>query len=363
MVLSESDRIAYGSDGAKSDSPHPPQIQDQDSLKETSSFSPLAAAGQNSLLSLTLNEIQHKSGKSFGSMNMDEFLANLWSVDENQDSSQPNQHQPTKDNSNGTKNQHSLVRQGSFSIPAPFCNKTVDEVWFEIQKDRPQNQKPTNIGPHEPPQRQQTLGEMTLEDFLIKAGIVQEAPGSGSRSTSQQKMPTPPSIQNISSSLDASFGMGQVIGIGFSAHQAIGNNFSAANSFSPYQMFPQTKGYSMAEVPNSAKNEQGHFDLSAQQNKKRIIDGPPEVVVERRQRRMIKNRESAARSRARKQAYTVELELELNQLKEENAKLKQLVEEIEQNRKEEVMRRKPAIMPQKKGEKLRSIRRTVSLTW
>eukprot|EP00899_Mesostigma_viride_P025191 jgi/Mesvir1/5857/Mv00647-RA.1 len=44
--------------------------------------------------------------------------------------------------------------------------------------------------------------------------------------------------------------------------------------------------------------------------------------VERRQRRMIKNRESAARSRARKQAYTQELEQEVSQLKEENRKLK-----------------------------------------
>ncbi|KAF2300805.1 hypothetical protein GH714_015950 [Hevea brasiliensis] len=209
---------------------------------------------------------------------------------------------------------------------------------------------------------------MTLEDFLIKAGVVQEAPGS---SSSQQKMVIP-SIQNISScALDATFGMGQVVGIGFSAahHQTIGNNFSAANGFTPYQMFPpQTKGYSsVGEVSSKGKNDQGLFELNAQaqqqqQNKKRIIDGPPEVVVERRQRRMIKNRESAARSRARKQAYTVELELELNQLKEENAKLKQL-EEIEQNRKEEVMKRKPSILPFKKGDKLKSLRRTVSLTW
>lgn len=35
--------------------------------------------------------------------------------------------------------------------------------------------------------------------------------------------------------------------------------------------------------------------------RKRMVDGPVEKVVERRQRRMIKNRESAARSRARKQ--------------------------------------------------------------
>ncbi|KAJ6927792.1 hypothetical protein NC651_011721 [Populus alba x Populus x berolinensis] len=65
------------------------------------------------------------------------------------------------------------------------------------------------------------------------------------------------------------------------------------------------------------------MELGAPSNKKRAMDGPPEVVAERRQRRMIKNRESAARSRARKQAFTAEMELELDQLKEENAKLKQ----------------------------------------
>ncbi|XXG40365.1 hypothetical protein AAC387_Pa01g1101 [Persea americana] len=43
---------------------------------------------------------------------------------------------------------------------------------------------------------------------------------------------------------------------------------------------------------------------------------------DRRHRRMIKNRESAARSRARKQAYTNELELEVASLMKENSKLK-----------------------------------------
>lgn len=43
---------------------------------------------------------------------------------------------------------------------------------------------------------------------------------------------------------------------------------------------------------------------------------------DRRHERMIKNRESAARSRARKQAYTTELELKVALLGEENAKLR-----------------------------------------
>ncbi|XP_011043136.1 PREDICTED: protein FD [Populus euphratica] len=49
---------------------------------------------------------------------------------------------------------------------------------------------------------------------------------------------------------------------------------------------------------------------------------------DRRHKRMIKNRESAARSRARKQAYTNELENEVEQLLKENARLKRQQEEL-----------------------------------
>ncbi|OMO75491.1 hypothetical protein COLO4_26108 [Corchorus olitorius] len=49
---------------------------------------------------------------------------------------------------------------------------------------------------------------------------------------------------------------------------------------------------------------------------------------DRRHKRMMKNRESAARSRARKQAYTNELELEVAHLIEENAKLKRQQEKL-----------------------------------
>ncbi|KAL9273560.1 G-box-binding factor 4-like protein [Drosera capensis] len=53
-------------------------------------------------------------------------------------------------------------------------------------------------------------------------------------------------------------------------------------------------------------------------------------ATEQKQRRMIKNRESAARSRERKQAHTEQLEELVTQLEHENACL--LREEIERNR-------------------------------
>ncbi|CAN6443158.1 unnamed protein product [Victoria cruziana] len=59
-------------------------------------------------------------------------------------------------------------------------------------------------------------------------------------------------------------------------------------------------------------------------NRKRVACGEMiEKTVERKQKRMIKNRESAARSRARKQAYTNELENKVLRLEEENEMLRQ----------------------------------------
>ncbi|XP_065847288.1 protein FD [Euphorbia lathyris] len=56
--------------------------------------------------------------------------------------------------------------------------------------------------------------------------------------------------------------------------------------------------------------------------KKRRQENQENGTGDRRDKRMIKNRESAARSRARKQAYTQELEMEVAQLREENARLR-----------------------------------------
>ncbi|XP_038719016.1 protein FD-like isoform X1 [Tripterygium wilfordii] len=62
---------------------------------------------------------------------------------------------------------------------------------------------------------------------------------------------------------------------------------------------------------------------------KKRVQEPDNGSSDRRHKRMIKNRESAVRSRARKQAYTNELELEVAQLMEENARLKSQQEQVQ----------------------------------
>nr|CAB3464880.1 unnamed protein product [Digitaria exilis] len=56
-------------------------------------------------------------------------------------------------------------------MPPQLSRKTVDEVWKGIQ-DGPETSA-TEGGRHRQ-ERQPTLGEMTLEDFLVKAGVVTE---------------------------------------------------------------------------------------------------------------------------------------------------------------------------------------------
>ncbi|KAL8129501.1 hypothetical protein V2J09_018656 [Rumex salicifolius] len=416
---------------------------------------------QSSIYSLTLDEFQNtmcESGKNFGSMNMDEFLNSIWTAEENQN--QVNHHQqqhpaqPQHDAVStvaqtmaivnpqsaapvaggrglGLAKQPSLARQGSLTLPAPLCRKTVDEVWSEIQRGgrgggssgSGQNQ---STGPSTGPvqQRQQTFGEMTLEDFLIKAGVVRDAglapppplPPAAAAAVGrhQQQQPPPPPAA------PAQYGMYQngnnpqmghtygptpvpVMTVpggfpalpqnGSAAAGPVGGESSAYVSGGPPGMDKRNNGYVPVgptgavcyggagggygaglgiTSPVSPLGPEGLVDGSGGQYgmdvgglraRKRTLDGPVEKVVERRQRRMIKNRESAARSRARKQAYTVELEAELNQLREENSQLKQALAELERQRSQQYVEEQQNVAKsraQKVEDRLRMMQRSKS---
>ncbi|KAK2364367.1 hypothetical protein P8452_67342 [Trifolium repens] len=379
----------------------------------------------SSIYSLTLDEFQHslcESGKNFGSMNMDEFLSSIWNAEENQQAASNNNNNNSSNNNNlavnqkGIGTQASLPRQNSLSIPAPLCRKTVEQVWSEIHKEQHHHNNNNVAQNTESTPRQPTFGEMTLEDFLVKAGVVREqqsampvaiAPPPAAAASHRPQQHYAPVYPNNNSTMAqaAPFAIGGGAGnVVAPPYQAVAQGGGAVGDPSGYAgngkrdgigtgypappgvcyggrivnggaggygvPVPQTMGMGGPVSPVSSDgigndNSGGPFglDMSGLRGRKRMVDGPVERVVERRQRRMIKNRESAARSRARKQAYTVELEAELNQLREENSQLKQALAELEKRRRQQCLEEtnvRVQTKAQKAKEKLRGLRRNTS---
>uniref|UniRef100_A0A5B7APW8 Putative bZIP transcription factor bZIP8 n=1 Tax=Davidia involucrata TaxID=16924 RepID=A0A5B7APW8_DAVIN len=394
-------------------------------------------ARQPSIYSLTFDEFQSSMGgidKDLGSMNMDELLKNIWSAEETQ----------TMGSTSGGGQERSapggyLQRQGSLTLPRTLSQKTVDEVWRDMSKEYGGGKDGSGLGGSNLPQRQPTLGEMTLEDFLVRAGAVREdtqlngkpnntgffgdlsCPNNNSafgiafqpigrsmglmgtmipessnqtaiqsanlplnvngvRSTQQQLPMSQPQQQQIfpkqttpayanpmpipnGAQLSSSPGMrGGIVGIvqsaalqgggmGMVGLGAAGVTVATGSPAVSSDGFGKNNG-DMTSVSTGPYVFNGSL-------RGRKCSGAVEKVVERRQRRMIKNRESAAKSRARKQAYTTELEAEVAKLKEENEELRKKQAEIMEMQKNEVLE----MMNKQRGVKRRCLRRTQTGPW
>ncbi|KAJ0981041.1 hypothetical protein J5N97_009296 [Dioscorea zingiberensis] len=86
-----------------------------------------ALARQSSIYSLTFDEFQSTMGgigKDFGSMNMDEFLKNIWTAEESQAMAAA----LAGSDATGSGAGAGLQRQGSPTLPRTLSQKTVDEM-------------------------------------------------------------------------------------------------------------------------------------------------------------------------------------------------------------------------------------------
>ncbi|KAK2660289.1 hypothetical protein Ddye_006822 [Dipteronia dyeriana] len=405
---------------------------------------------QSSIYALTFDEFQNTMGsnigKDFGSMNMDELLKNIWSAEETQTmvaTSGGNQ-----DGNNG------LQRQGSLTLPRTLSQKTVDEVWKNISKEYSLKDEISGggQGSNNMPQaqRQQTLGEMTLEEFLVRAGVVREDTqlgggkvnnnggffgdlshvantglgigfqqmgnganlmGNGNLENGNQitiqssnlplnvngarlnqhplnqqpqqlQQPQQPQIfpkqPNMAFATQTPLQSSPVIkgGMVGLSDQSLSSTFIQGGALQGGGMGMVGLGAAPVSVATGSPANQLSSDGLGKSNgdtssvspvpymfngglRGRKFNGNVEKVVERRQRRMIKNRESAARSRARKQAYTMELEAEVAKLKEENQELRDKQEEMMEMQKNQVME---MIDMQRVGKK-QCLRRTQTGPW
>ncbi|KAL4557715.1 hypothetical protein LXL04_035902 [Taraxacum kok-saghyz] len=158
--------------------------------------------------------------------------------------------------------------------------KTVDDVWKEIVAGRSCKQEvPDEM--------------MTLEDFLAKAGAVEE----------EDVKIAPSHLQT---------------------ERLSGGIFSFENPIHP-QNVDGVVGFGTG------------VDETGGRGKRRALLEPLDKAAQQRQRRMIKNRESAARSRERKQAYQAELESLAVKLEEENEALLRAKEEQTRRRYKQLM--------------------------
>ncbi|XP_023632911.1 ABSCISIC ACID-INSENSITIVE 5-like protein 5 isoform X2 [Capsella rubella] len=402
---------------------------------------------QGSIYSLTFDEFQTSLGKDFGSMNMDELLKNIWSAEETQ--AMASGMVPV---TGGGQEGLQLQKQGSLTLPRTLSQMTVDQVWKDLSKvgssgvggmSLSQAQAQAQNQNQSQSQRQQTLGEVTLEEFLVRAGVVREeaqiaakaqiaennkggyfgneantgftvgfqqpsprvvAAGvmgnlgaenanplqvqgsslplnvNGARSAYQQPqqqqpiMPKQPGFgygTQIGQLNSPGIRGGGIMGLG---DQSQTNNMGlvqGAAAVIPGAVSPVTplssEGLGKSNGDCSSLSPSPYMFNGGVRGRK---SGTVEKVVERRQRRMIKNRESAARSRARKQmftadqtiywnAYTVELEAEVAKLKEENDELQRKQAKIMEMQKNQEMELRNLVQ----GGPKKRLRRTESGPW
>ncbi|CAL4900974.1 unnamed protein product [Urochloa decumbens] len=189
--------------------------------------------------------------------------------------------------------------QPSPAAPAAAARRTAEEVWKEISAAGGLSVPALPLPP--PPPAGAGAAEMTLEDFLAR--------DSGARAAA--------------------------------AAAAVEGNAMALG-------FPIPDGDASGSV------------AGGRASRKRALVDPADRAVMQRQKRMIKNRESAARSRDRKQAYVAELESQVSQLEEEQAGFLREQEERRQKRLTELMERAVPVIRKKP---LQDLRRTNSMEW
>ncbi|CAI0396136.1 unnamed protein product [Linum tenue] len=173
---------------------------------------------------------------------------------------------------------------------------------------------------------------MTLEDFLAKAGAVEVG---GDDDEDEVKMPE------------------------LASERLSGGVFA----FDPVTVPPPNAIHMLDKVEGSIVGFGNGVGLGVGRGKRGRAPVLEQLdkAAQQRQKRMIKNRESAARSRERKQAYQVELESLAVKLEEENEQLLMEKEERTKERLKQLMEKVFPVVVRRKPP--RTLRRVRSWVW
>uniref|UniRef100_A0A453KC97 BZIP domain-containing protein n=1 Tax=Aegilops tauschii subsp. strangulata TaxID=200361 RepID=A0A453KC97_AEGTS len=238
---------------------------------------------EGSLYNLTLSEVESHLGAPLLSMNLDDFVRSVL----------PDEKNLPLPNGAGNSGSHStsafgLERQGSsITVPLPLSKKTVDEIWRNIQQEEESSDDEKRSSGCE---AQMSFGEITLEEFLQRAGIV----------TGQYQKDAEELIDLVGTGESAhlmtrvqDFPQGTSAIDAYIVRQSIAQPLSVAIPSAMDSIYPDRQMSISSSLELSDLQSPSHKRMSSQDVVYKVAD--------RRQKRMIKNRESAARSRARKQ--------------------------------------------------------------
>ncbi|PHT41640.1 hypothetical protein CQW23_20494 [Capsicum baccatum] len=275
------------------------------------------------------HQLHSHPSTNFGSMNMDEILHNMYS------DSDPFASDPTATDAAAVN----PVSGGGDVGPS----KTVDEVWREIVAAG-------GGGSREP--------EMTLEDFLTKAGAVTEEDVRVPVIAPHPPPPPPPpppssSTEVLAPAIGGGFVVDNMMGTG-NCQFAVAMQQNGPGGYGMEPPPPPHMGYANGVVAAISGSGRG-------KRRSTVEELPADKATQQKQRRMIKNRESAARSRERKQAYTVELESLVTQLEEENARLLREEEEKNKERLKQIMENLIPVVEKRRPPRI--LRRVRSMSW
>ncbi|CAA2969476.1 G-box-binding factor 4-like [Olea europaea subsp. europaea] len=213
--------------------------------------------------------------------------------------------------------------------PPRAIRKTVDDVWREIVAG-------TKRQTEQVPKQEM----MTLEDFLVKAGAVEgEARGAGAGVTVEVKE--------------------EMMSGGIYGHE----NSPVVGTATGLEIGVDVGGFGNGRGRGKrTMSLMEPLDKVAQQKPRSLsLLEPLDKATQQRQRRMIKNRESAARSRERKQAYQVELESMAVRLQEENEQLLKEKAEWTKERLKQLMENVIPVMEKRRPS--RFLQRVRSVPW
>ncbi|GAA0150030.1 basic leucine zipper transcription factor [Lithospermum erythrorhizon] len=180
---------------------------------------------------------------------------------------------------------------------------------------------------------------MTLETYLKKAGAVTE-----------EDIRVPGGVVEVAGATTGNYGMEGLMNYGM---QNCPSGGFGVEGF----------GNGMVGVGGSSGGAVVVASVGGGRGKRRAVEEVPlDKATQQKQKRMIKNRESAARSRERKQAYTVELEALVTKLEEENARLIKEEAELKKQRLKQLIEKVKPVVEERRTPKA-VMRRTRSMTW